>query len=175
VESLHFWRTANWSSFVYLQSSSLCFSLRHPCHLRRPCARAPAAPRHPSSSHVPSQHSARRSQPCAGPLPTPPRHAAVARAATRAAELASSCSTCAVLLLALKLAQVSLSTSFTHSTAPHYLSFLPPLEYSRRSSAAASARRRQPPLPPPTLDPVLQQHPRHPLMLTGRPNSALPH
>jgi hypothetical protein len=92
----------------------------------------------------------------AGPLLAPPRCAAAAQAATHAAGLASSCFTCAVLLLVLKLARESLSTSFTHSTMQHCFFFLPPLDYPHRSSAAAPAHRRQPPPPPPTRDPVLQ-------------------
>jgi hypothetical protein len=44
VESLHFWRIAYQSSFVYLQSSSLCFSQRRPRRPHRPISRAPATP-----------------------------------------------------------------------------------------------------------------------------------
>jgi hypothetical protein len=142
VKSLHFWRIVDRSLSSISSSSLSLFSLCRARRLHRPCARAPAGPRRSFARHVPLLHHARRFPASAGPLLTPARHAAVARAATRAAELASSYSTCAVLLLALKLAQESLSTSFTHSTALHYLSFLPPLKYSCWSSAAAPARRR---------------------------------
>jgi hypothetical protein len=113
-------------------------------------------PRRSSPHHVPSSAHARRSPPHAGPLPAPPRRAAAARVATHGAGLASNCFARAVLLLVLKLAQESLSTSFTHSTTQHCFFFLSPLDYPRWSSASAPARCRQLPPPPHTRDPVLQ-------------------
>jgi hypothetical protein len=89
--------------------------------------------------------------------------------------LASSSFARAVHLLALKLAQESLSTSFTQSTAQHCFFSLPPLKYPRRSTAAASVRRRQPPTPPPTCDPVLQQHRHDSLQLTDPSNFTFLH
>jgi hypothetical protein len=64
--------------------------------------RAPAAPRRLSSRHVPLLHPARRFPASTSPLLAPPRRAAVVRAATRAAEVASTCSCPPCLFLNLK-------------------------------------------------------------------------
>jgi hypothetical protein len=155
VESLHFWRIADRSLSSTSSSSLSLFSLCRPRRPRRPFPE-PQLPR----AALPCTTCLSCTAPAASrPLlaPSSPLHVAPPPLEPpRAPMLASSYFTCIVFLLALKLAQESLSTSFTRSTAPHYLSFLPPLDYSSQSSTAASARRRQPPLPSPTLDPVLQ-------------------
>jgi hypothetical protein len=171
VESLHFWKNCRLVLVVYLQPLPLSISL---CARPPPSLAAFSSPSCPAplvSAPCALQRRARRSPPRASPLPAPPCRAAATRAATHAARLASSCFACTVLLLVLKLAEESLSTSFTHSTTQHCFFFLPPLDYPCRSSAAASVRRRQPPPPPHTRKPVLLQHRCNPLKLTEQSNS----
>jgi hypothetical protein len=155
MEYLYFWRIADRSLSSTSSSSLSLFSLCRPRRPRRPFPE-PQLPR----AALPYATCLSCTAPAAsGPLlaPSLPLHVASPppEPPSTPPMLASSCFTHAVFLLALKLAQEFLSTSFTHSTAPHYLSFLPPLDYSRRSSAAALARHRQLPLPSSNLDPVL--------------------
>jgi hypothetical protein len=140
-----------------------------PAVSRAPAAQAPLLST-PRALQLPCPPLAR--PPLASPCPSTSRRRRPSCHACR--RLVSSCFTCAVLLLALKLAQESLSISFTHSTTQHCFSFLPPLDHPRRSSAAASARRHQPPSPPHTRKPVLLRHHCNPLKLTEQSNS-IPH
>jgi hypothetical protein len=92
VESLHFREIANSPSFVYLQPSALCFLC--PTHRRscRPCAVHLPPPCRFSLCHVPSCALPAAFPASRWPAPASPRRATVARAATRAAGVASSCS-----------------------------------------------------------------------------------
>jgi hypothetical protein len=175
MESLHFQEIENRSSFVYLHSSSSVSLPDALPPLRQPCSVHPPPPRCSELCHVPSYALPAASSAHAALLLPSPRRAAAARAATRAAGVASS------YLRMQHLSRpsgmlISCTTTFvTHliTSFPRHFSF--PTTAPHRTSAAASGRRRQPPTPLSIASPALLEHRRNSLQLTDPSNFAFPH
>jgi hypothetical protein len=164
--------SSTFSPLSLLYSVSLCPTLR-----RRFTGHVPSTgrPRRSKPCHVPPWHLRRRFPGSRWLLLLSPRRAAVARAATTPIGRQ--------LLLPRDHAFFwTPSTSWSYPCIPSCLHattfprpFPLPSTTPRRTSATASGRRRQPPTPPPSLDLVLLEHRRDPLVLPSPSNFILPH